>query len=180
MKTCPTCKDNKDYSCFNKNKSKKDGYSTQCKSCRTKYRQENKEIISDYLKRYNLENNYKRIYRNNGYFKKRYNGDKLFKLKHRISDLIRKSIKARNYTKNSKTYEILGCEYTFFLSYIEAQFTEDMNWNNIHLDHIKPISSAKNEKEINQLNHYTNFQPLLAKDNIEKSNSMISKQLRFI
>ena len=39
-----------------------------------------------------------------------------------------------------------------------------------HLDHIKPISLAKSEEEIIELNHYTNFQPLWAKDNLSKSN----------
>ena len=48
-----------------------------------------------------------------------------------------------------------------------------MNWDNAgkwHLDHIIPISSAKNEEDIIKLNHYTNFQPLWAIDNLTKGN----------
>jgi len=46
-----------------------------------------------------------------------------------------------------------------------------MNWSNRdkwHLDHIKPMALANNEKEILILNHYTNFQPLWIYDNILK------------
>ena len=51
-----------------------------------------------------------------------------------------------------------------------------MNWKNYgewHLDHIIPISYAKKEEEIYELNHYTNFQPLWAKDNLSKGNRFI-------
>ena len=48
-----------------------------------------------------------------------------------------------------------------------------MNWENYgtywHIDHIKPISLAENEKEVYDLNHYTNFQPLFWLDNLIKS-----------
>ena len=50
-----------------------------------------------------------------------------------------------------------------------------MNWDNRgewHYDHIIPISNAKTEEEVNKLNHYTNFQPLWAKDNRFKSSKI--------
>lgn len=37
-----------------------------------------------------------------------------------------------------------------------------------HLDHIIPLASANTEEDIIKLNHYTNFQPLWAKDNLSK------------
>jgi hypothetical protein len=45
-----------------------------------------------------------------------------------------------------------------------------MNWKNIHLDHIKPVNAFNLDVENEFLNccHYTNFQPLLAKDNMSK------------
>ena len=51
-----------------------------------------------------------------------------------------------------------------------------MNWENYglwHIDHIIPISYAKSEEEIYKLNHYSNFQPLWAKDNLSKGNRFI-------
>ena len=56
------------------------------------------------------------------------------------------------------------------------KFREGMSWDNYgewHLDHIIPISSANTEEEIIKLNHYTNFQPLWAIDNIKKGNKII-------
>lgn len=51
-----------------------------------------------------------------------------------------------------------------------------MCWENHgewHLDHIIPISYAKTEKEILDLNHYTNYQPLWKLDNLTKGNRYI-------
>ncbi len=48
-----------------------------------------------------------------------------------------------------------------------------MTWENHgewHIDHIIPISWGKTESEVIELNHYTNFQPLWAKDNLSKGN----------
>jgi hypothetical protein len=79
------------------------------------------------------------------------------------------------YTKKSKkTIQILGCSFEEFKVYIESQFTEEMCWENYatywQLDHKTPISWAKNENEVYELNHYTNFQPLHWKENISKGN----------
>jgi hypothetical protein len=53
-----------------------------------------------------------------------------------------------------------------FKEYIESQFKNGMKWDNIHLDHIKPINSYY-RKEVLEPNH-TNFQPLFVKDNLSK------------
>lgn len=74
--------------------------------------------------------------------------------------------------KNKSTIDYLGCLIEYFKTFILNKMTPEMNINNIHLDHIKPVSSF-NLDDINEFNeccHYTNFQPLLAKDNLFKSN----------
>ena len=47
-----------------------------------------------------------------------------------------------------------------------------MTWDNIHTDHIKPISvfDLDDENEFLNCSNYTNLQLLLAKDNLEKHN----------
>lgn len=109
--------------------------------------------------------------------------DKLFMMKKDISSRIRESFIVNGFRKKSKTKQILGCDSSFFCSYIESKFQEGMSWENRskwHIDHIIPVSSAKTEEEIIKLNHYTNLQPLWASDNIRKSNKMPSKQLEVI
>lgn len=102
----------------------------------------------------------------------------LFKLRSNIGTLIANSFASNNYKKKSKTEEILGCSFVEFKQYIESKFLNGMTWENRsdwHLDHIVPQSFATTEKEIIMLNHYTNFQPLWSKDNLNKS-SRITEQ----
>ena len=56
-------------------------------------------------------------------------------------------------------------------------FTDGMSWDNHgvygwHIDHVKPLSEANNIEDVITLNHYTNLQPLFAKDNLKKSNKL--------
>ncbi len=110
----------------------------------------------------------------NNYIKDRNNADSLFKFKNNIRCLISQSFKRKknNYwTKKTKTENILGCKFEQFKIYIENKFTNGMTWENQgewHLDHIKPLKLAKTEEEVIILNHYTNFQPLWAEDNLKK------------
>jgi len=73
-------------------------------------------------------------------------------------------------TKSSIKY--LGCDINTFISHMEKKLIGDMTWDNIHIDHIKPVSkfNLDIEEEFNKCCHYTNLQPLLAKDNLIKHN----------
>jgi hypothetical protein len=135
------------------------------------YYEKNKDIISKKQKDYKSNNKDKR----NKNERERRANDNLFKITSSIRTLISMSIRNKGYTKKSKTYEILGCTFEEFKLHIESQFTEGMSWDNRnkwHLDHIIPISSAKTEEEVIKLNHYTNFQPLWAIDNLRKGNKI--------
>ena len=106
------------------------------------------------------------------YYKRRLNNDFLFKCSHAIRKCISKGLKRHGYTKKSKTQNILGCSFKEFKIHIESQFLDGMNWENRsawHLDHIMPLSMAKSYDEILRLNHYRNFRPMWALDNIKKS-----------
>lgn len=101
--------------------------------------------------------------------KKRRKKDGFFRMKENIRGRIRDFLNGRD--KSKKTNEIVGLDNTKFKNYIESKFTDGMTWENYgkwHLDHIIPISEAKNIEELYSLNHYTNFQPLWAEDNLKK------------
>jgi hypothetical protein len=90
----------------------------------------------------------------------------------RIRDVIR--------GKNARTAELLGCSLDFFVKHIESKFESWMSWDNYGLysydgptwqiDHVRPLSSfdLTTPEQVQLACHYTNIQPLLAKDNIKK------------
>lgn len=144
------------------------------------WRENNKELKRQKDKEYHSKNKDKRNNRHN----ERMKTDTLYSLSHAIRGMIQKSIRMGGYTKRSKTYEILGCSFEEFKSYLESKFETWMNWDNRGLyngelnygwdiDHIIPVSSAKTDEDIIGINHYTNLQPLcsyinryIKKDNI--------------
>lgn len=152
------------------------------------YYERNRESLLEYKRIYHIENKEKlkelnskwregnrESIRDNSrmYISNKRNTDVLFKLKDRISGLIRSSIVSKGYKKSHRTESILGCTIQEFKEYIENKFTEGMSWENHgewHLDHKTPVSWAKSEFEIYDLNHYTNFQPLWRIDNLSKGN----------
>ena len=80
--------------------------------------------------------------------------------------------------KRGKFTEIIGIDRDGFREYISSKFKEGMSWENYgwstwHLDHIIPISSAKSIKELEELSHYTNLQPLWKDENLDKSNKIL-------
>lgn len=152
-----------------------------------KLKEENPEILSAHRKKWkesegykNAQKKYQRKHRAklNQKNKERickYTDEQ--KLMYRIRRTIGLSLTKMNFTKNSRTYKILGCDVVFFKKYIESKFLNGMTWQNYgakgwHFDHIIPISKAKNLSEAIKLNHYTNFQPLWWQDNLKKSNKL--------
>jgi hypothetical protein len=71
--------------------------------------------------------------------------------------------------------EILGCDRAFFLAHIRAQLSKGLTMENYgkkwHLDHIAPIRfyDLTDFQQVKQCFHYTNYQPLKDKDNMNKS-----------
>lgn len=197
-KICSKCKLEKDICEFGIHKKNKDGKRYSCKECENsesrKWKENNKHKVLEYSKTYYIrrlelnkihsKNNkekflesQKKYYNNNKekvikriveYQKNKIKEDNLFKLKKTIQRTIRRYIKNKKFT----TTEIIGCDYDSFKIYFESLFTEGMCWDKlgseIHIDHIIPLSSAKTEDELYKLNHYTNLQPLWAKDNLIK------------
>jgi len=149
---------------YNKNRDERNKW-------RSKYYQINKEKILNQNKNY-IEST--RINR-----RKKYNEDNLFKIRHILSCRMRDLLKIKSFYKKQNFNEVLGCTPEFLKEHLEQQFTEGMSWDNHelygwHIDHKIPLSSAKTEEEIYKLCHYTNLQPLWAKDNLKKSNKILN------
>ncbi len=135
------------------------------------YQLNRKEDLKEYNKRYYLENKDKINKQKNQYQKNKELINPLFKLRRRINNRIYLSITTQGYSKNKCTEEILGCSINEFKQHIESLWEPWMNWDNYgkyngspnygwDIDHIIPNSSAINESEVYELNHYSNLQPL--------------------
>jgi hypothetical protein len=149
----------------------------ECISRNKKYWIENKELMSIKNKEYYNKNKKSIIKKNINYEKEKIKKDEIYYLRKRCRDRIRKAFKLKGEKKDKRTIELIGCTFEEFKKHIEIKFTEGMNWGNRglkgwHIDHIIPLSSAKNEKELQTLCHYTNTQPLWWQDNLKKSNKM--------
>ena len=137
--------------------------STKMKITRKKYRQENKKEL---------------LRKDLIYLKNRMETDPLYKATTIARNVTRKAITNSGYSKNSHTYEILGCSYEEFHNHIDKQFTEGMNWNNYGewvIDHIVPLSFALNNEECLELSNYQNLRPIWYKENEEKSDEITVK-----
>lgn len=88
----------------------------------------------------------------------------------RLSYYIRK----RGLVKGDHTVNYLGCTESEYRAYLERLFTDGMSWEafeagEIHVDHIVPVSHfGDSEAELRRAFHYTNTQPMWARDNHSK------------
>lgn len=131
---------------------------------------------SEYDKLYYLKNKEKRNIQKRIWQSNKLKTDLLFKLKYNLRARFTTALKG-NYKIGSAVRD-LGCSIEEFKQYIESKFQEGMTWENWgrygwHIDHIIPISSAKTPEETIKLCHYTNLQPLWAKDNLSKGDKYL-------
>ncbi len=140
-----------------------------------KYREKNSEILKIKKREYYFNNKSKiREYKKEWENRKRKN-DNVFKLKQLIRHRLNVFLKTKKITKRNGTFQYVGCTPYELKEYLEKKFTEGMTWENHgekgwHIDHIIPLSSAKDENDIYKLCHYTNLQPLWWDENMSKGN----------
>jgi hypothetical protein len=143
----------------------------------------NREKLLDYKKNYDKTHQQKNIeYRISYKIKRnqRYNNrrkiDINFKIRGNLKHRIWLSLKGFN--KSKTTTKLLGCSIEHLKQHLEKQFNNGMSWLNYgkwHIDHIKPCASfdLSKTKEQKKCFHYSNLQPLWAKDNLSKSDKII-------
>ncbi len=159
-----------------------------------KYYKKNYDKILTYAKNY-FQNNKERInkrlrdryssdieYRNkcidrvlsrkdvvNKQLREKYNTDTVYRIKCCLRSRFYELVK----NKSDSIINIIGCTIDELIIHLENQFQPGMNWDNHglwHIDHIIPCAAFDLTKEEEQKKcfHYTNLQPLWAKDNISK------------
>jgi len=164
---------------FNMRKWKKENHDKICSYTRKKY-WENPELAKEIVclsrkkhpetaKIYNITHAQDRRNREDKYRKER--------IDYRIKQSLRKRIRSAimGFCKSKSTLRVLGCTVEELKNHLESKFSEGMTWDNYgyrgwHIDHIKPCAlfNLERSEEQQQCFHYTNLQPLWAKDNMKK------------
>lgn len=190
IKICNQCKKEKTILEYSRDKYAKDGFTSFCKECRNtkskiwhqKNYLENKEEVliknsewrkSNWDKVYNQrkESGYCKRSRKKWYHKKgKFNINWVIseRIRHRIRNVLNGKVKSKS------TLELLGCSIDDLKNHLQSKFYANMSWDNYgsywHIDHIRPCASfnLENEEEQKICFHYSNLQPLTAKDNLSK------------
>jgi hypothetical protein len=201
-KICSKCKQELDECCFGVDNGTKDGKFYWCKQClkehkkqyrlnnkekilvlKKKYYQDHKEKCNDYTKKYYQENKERLIAYcieyGKEYKRKRRKEDPLYKLRHNVSNRISQQIK-----KNGQSsWDFLPYSVQELRNHLEAQFDENMSWENYGLywsiDHIIPQSlfDIKELGDEAMLSCWSlkNLRPLESKENLLKRDKILEE-----
>lgn len=135
-----------------------------------------KEKMNKYAREYKQKNKDKLRIKAREYSKNKYVIDINYRLRVILRGRLWKAISRES--KKSSALDLLGCSIDELKMYLEQKFIDGMNWENYgqwHIDHIKPccrfdLTDFEQQKECF---HYSNLQPLWAKDNITKNGKFI-------
>ena len=66
-------------------------------------------------------------------------------------------------SKSSSRLDILGIDVETYRNWIELQFTPEMKWRKIEIDHVKPLCllDVSNDEETKEAFSWKNTQPLV-------------------
>ncbi len=109
------------------------------------------------------------------YHKRRAATDIQFRLAHNLRTRLHSAIS--NNSKAGSAVRDLGCSMSELKIHLSSKFLPDMTWENYgewHIDHIVPLSRVDltDRTQFLSVCHYTNLQPMWAKDNISKGNKL--------
>ena len=105
------------------------------------------------------------------YHKKRMKADPSYKLVHTLRRRV--SLVLLGIKKSAATMDLVGCTVEFAKLHIESKFLPGMTWDNHgewHVDHKRPCASfdLADPAQQRECFHYSNLQPLWARDNCSK------------
>jgi hypothetical protein len=164
FKQCSICLQEKPSTEFNSARSTKDKLSSYCKSCKSDYSnkryKENPEILEK-IKAWQKENKEKVQEATKKYASNPIN---------RIKNNLKKTLSARKIVGESP----IGLDDNNLKFYLEGQFTPEMNWDNygtvwaIYRFKTPAEFDLTKPEEVAQINHFTNLQPRIIAEEIEK------------
>lgn len=146
------------------------------------YRQENVDEIREQRKQYRANNKEHISIKNREYLptkKQKIKERRLIDMDFRLAEIVRS--KVHRMLKGIKTSytSLVGCNIETLHKWLEFQFDESMNWNNLgiywHIDHILPINGFdfSHERDKNICFNWTNLQPLQKDENRSKSDKLM-------
>lgn len=138
---------------------------------RNSWTEEQRESANVYARDYNQKNKDKI----NAQKLKKYHSNPEFRLACNLRKRLTLALKRGS--KIGSAIKDLGCTIEELKKHLESLFQPGMTWDNYtykgwHIDHIRPLSSfnLNNPEEFKKANHFSNLQPMWAKDNIKKKN----------
>lgn len=139
-----------------------------------RYKKKNREIQKNYQRKYFANNKEKVLESQRKRRKERYETEPLYKLKEQARRLVWLSFHRMQKAKRSHTESVIGCSLETLADYLSKTFYENYGieydgTQDVHIDHIIPLSTAKTEEDVYKLCHYTNLQLLYATDNLKKN-----------
>jgi hypothetical protein len=167
----------------------KDKHNKRCHQNKLKRWQKNPELMKadkERITAWKKANPEKHLKSVNKSVRKRRKNDPAFRMqcnmRRRYGDIMKTTKKGGS----TKHVDDLGCNTKDFNKHLESKFTKGMTWDNYgeywHLDHILPCASFDHEDEAQRKVcwHWTNFQPLEAKDNMAKSDTITEPQMNLL
>lgn len=138
--------------------------------------EEGKRLQYEANRRY-IEKNREKV---NEYYRTRGRQDPVFKVQRAARSMLAKVLARTNRRKDAKCVEILGYTGKQLKEHLERQFTAGMSWDvfgeQIHIDHIIPVAEMLRAGITDPavINALTNLRPMWAKDNIRKSDQVLT------
>jgi predicted nucleic acid-binding Zn ribbon protein len=158
---------------YDKNEYRKNRPIKNCPVCNKEFQSSKKCCSDECKKKYQKQQRKKYVNQNNSYSI----ANKIkTNIRRKLKELIHNTSKSMKIGKN---IDLLGCTINEYKIYLENLFQEGMTWENYGLhgwqiDHIIPCDNfdLSDLEEQKKCFHYTNTQPLWAKDNIKKGNKL--------
>ena len=76
----------------------------------------------------------------------------------------------RGMTKQSSSINVLGKDIDLYRKWLEFQFTPEMNWEKIEIDHVKSVCmfDVTKDEGLKEAFNWRNTHPLLNQDHVQK------------